>query len=160
MPLYMRHRSMLLGKLLALDPPLEHEGRIHQAIDHEQKTLLNHTHENPGMDLARGMYLLLPRAMDLSLLALGLDHFFYIGMYLDQRTLLKQLDHLQPYVIMQLAQEQAMLLTLPLERQNQLHRLHSQQKQLDHWLRVVGSMARLSRQWACLWVKIGVSNSK
>ena len=69
----------------------------------------------------------------------------------------KQLDHLLTYVIMQLAQQLAMLLTLPLKRQNQLHRLHSQQKQLDHWLRVVGSMARLSRQWACLWVKIGVS---
>lgn len=35
MPLYMLHRSMLLGKLLALDLPLEHEGHIHQAIDHE-----------------------------------------------------------------------------------------------------------------------------
>lgn len=23
-------------------------------------------------------------------------------------------------------------------------------KQLDHWLRVLGSMARLSRQWACI----------
>lgn len=32
-------------------------------------------------------------------------------MYLDQRTLLKQLDHLLTYVIMQLAQEQAMLPT-------------------------------------------------
>lgn len=69
---------MLLGKLLALDLPLEHEGRIHQAIDHEQKTLLNHTHENPGMDLARDMYLLLPRAMDLSLLALGLEIFWIL----------------------------------------------------------------------------------
>lgn len=125
---------MLLGKLLALDLPLEHEGRIHQAIDHEQKTLLNHTHDNSGMDLARDMYLLLPRAMDLSLLALGLANFLDIGMYLDQRTLLKQLDYLPTYVIMQLAQEEAMLLTLPLKRQNQLHRLHSQQKQLDHWL--------------------------
>lgn len=67
---------MLLGKLLALDLPLEHEGRLHQAIDHERKTLLNHTHENPGMDLASGMYLLLPRAMDLSLLAFGLDIIF------------------------------------------------------------------------------------
>lgn len=28
MPLYMLHRSMLLGKRLPLDPPLEHEGRI------------------------------------------------------------------------------------------------------------------------------------
>lgn len=46
---------------------------------------------------------------------------------------------------MQLAQQLAMLLTLPLKRQNQLHRLYSQQKQLDHWLRVVDSMARLSR---------------
>lgn len=100
---------MLLGKLLALDLPLEHEGRIHQAIDHEQKTLLNHTHENPGMDLARDMYLLLPRAMDLSLLALGLEIFLDIGMYLNQRTLLKQLP---TYVIMQLAQEEAILLTL------------------------------------------------
>ncbi|KAK8583853.1 hypothetical protein V6N12_068110 [Hibiscus sabdariffa] len=35
MPLYMLHRSMLLAKLLALDLPLEHEGRIHKAIDHE-----------------------------------------------------------------------------------------------------------------------------
>lgn len=26
---------MLLGKLLDLDLPLEHEGRLHQAIDHE-----------------------------------------------------------------------------------------------------------------------------
>lgn len=84
MPLYMLHRSMLLGKLLALDLPLEHEGRIHQAIDHEQKTLLNHTHENPGMDLARGIFLLLPWAMDLSLLALGLSHFlryWYVSGY-------------------------------------------------------------------------------
>lgn len=48
-------------------------------------------------------------------------------------------------------------LTLPLKRQNLLHRLSSQKKLLDRWLRVVGSMARLSRQWACLWVKIGVS---
>ena len=70
---------MLLGKLLALDLPLEHEGRIHQAIDHEQKTLLNHTHENPGMDLARAMSLLLPRAMDLSLLGLGLEIFFFVS---------------------------------------------------------------------------------
>lgn len=31
----MLHRSMLLGKLLPLDLPLEHEGRIHKAIDHE-----------------------------------------------------------------------------------------------------------------------------
>lgn len=33
----MLHRSMLLGKRLPLDPPLEHEGRIHKkkAIDHE-----------------------------------------------------------------------------------------------------------------------------
>ena len=31
MPLYMLDLSMLLGKLLALDLPLEHEGRIHQA---------------------------------------------------------------------------------------------------------------------------------
>jgi len=30
MPLYMLHRSMLLGKRLPLDPPLEHEGRIHK----------------------------------------------------------------------------------------------------------------------------------
>ena len=73
MPIDMLDKSMLLGKLLALDLPLEHEGRIHQAIDHEQKTLLNHTHDNPGM---------------------------------------------------------------------------------DHWLRVIGSMARLSRQWACLWLSI------
>lgn len=128
---------MLLGKLLALDLPLEHEGRIHQAIDHEQKTLLNHTHENPGMDLARDMYLLLPRAMDLSLLVLGLEIFLDIGMYLNQRTLLKQLDHLPTYVIMQLAQEEAILLTLPLKRQNQLHRLHSQLKQLDQWLKLL-----------------------
>ena len=35
MSLYMLHRSMLLAKLLALDLPLEHEGRIHKAIDHE-----------------------------------------------------------------------------------------------------------------------------
>lgn len=38
MPLYMLHRSMLLGKLLALDPPLESStggGRIHKAINHE-----------------------------------------------------------------------------------------------------------------------------
>ena len=35
MPLYMLNRSMLLGKLLDLDLPLEHEGRLHQAIDHE-----------------------------------------------------------------------------------------------------------------------------
>jgi hypothetical protein len=69
---------MLLGKLLALDLPLEHEGRIHQAIDHKHQTLLNHTHENLGMDLARGMYLLLPRAMDLFLLALAFSHFLMI----------------------------------------------------------------------------------
>lgn len=69
---------MLLGKLLALDLPLEHEGRIHQAIDHKHQTMLNHTHENQGMDLARGMYLLIPRAMDLFLLALGLFHFLQI----------------------------------------------------------------------------------
>lgn len=50
---------MLLGKLLALDLPLEHGGRMNQAIDHEHQTLLNHTHDNLGMDLARGMYLLL-----------------------------------------------------------------------------------------------------
>ena len=37
---------MLLGKLLALDLPLEHEGRIHQAIDYEQKTLLNPPRRN------------------------------------------------------------------------------------------------------------------
>ena len=35
MPLYLLHRSMLLALLLALDLPLEHEGRIHKAIDHE-----------------------------------------------------------------------------------------------------------------------------
>jgi hypothetical protein len=69
---------MLLGKLLALDLPLEHEGRIHQAIDHKHQTMLNHTRENQGMDLARGMYLLIPRAMDLFLLALGLFHFIQI----------------------------------------------------------------------------------
>lgn len=32
MPLYMLHRSMLLGKRLPLDPPLEHEGRIHKRL--------------------------------------------------------------------------------------------------------------------------------
>lgn len=52
-------------------------------------------------------------------------------MYLNQCTLLKQLDHLPTYVIMQLAQSEAILLTIPLKRQNQLHRLHSQQKPLD-----------------------------
>lgn len=48
------------------------------------------------------MYLLLLRAMDLSLLALGLENLFYIGMYLDQRTLRKLLDYFPTYVIMQL----------------------------------------------------------
>lgn len=42
------------------------------------------------MDLARGMYLLLPRAMDLSLLALGLEIFFSLyvseSMYSTEAT--------------------------------------------------------------------------
>jgi hypothetical protein len=59
---------------------------------------------------------------------------------------------------MLLAQELAMLLALLLKQQNQLHRLHSQQKQLDHWLRVVGSMAWLSWQWACLWRGLGLEH--
>ncbi|KAJ8641121.1 hypothetical protein MRB53_017815 [Persea americana] len=41
-----------------------------------------------------------------------------------------------------------MLLTLIAERQNRLHILDSQQKQLDDWPRVVGSIAWLSWQWA------------
>lgn len=31
---------------------------------------------------------------------------------------------------------------------------------LDQWLRVLGSMARLSRQWACLWVQFSLSITK
>lgn len=51
---------MHVGMVLNLDLSLEHEVRIHQAIDHEQKTLLNHTLKSLGMDLASGMFLLLP----------------------------------------------------------------------------------------------------
>lgn len=52
---------------------------------HEHQTLFNHTQDNPGKNLW-GMYLLLPRAMDLSFLALDLVFLFFGYWYVSEST--------------------------------------------------------------------------